>query len=927
MGEVSTLWQTHLEILRARLSGRDHRGKKGSLRWLEAAVAERGGRAGTVRNILYKDLGSPEEKLRLFDVLADLYTEAGLEAPSLPSELALESARRALGRDKRRLFRRFVRGLEAGEKPQMVMVGGAVTGKGVLLAAVERAIPESLSLNLGGELAQHLYPLAERLGVELEATLAQLSPTQPYALQAALQGELRSDLAKALNAYGKPLLLRAEKEGQIGGLPLRDPQGNPVGLAAWLEPLLRGLTIPFLAGLSEPPPNLAWSPLSAPSRAEARRYVKDRLPDLAPERVEALVNQAGRNFAELSRLVLLEAAQTQGSSPNLAQDTALRPMLQALSILSPEADPAVPVGLLEKALGKGLDKLSQAERTLLSPMGEGKVRPALRSLLLEVPERESRRLHTLALEFFKEDVFRQLHHALGARRLDRLLELLSQDPSRLSLLPKLWSESANWPRLEREKLAMAVVRYRAVLGQYAHPEALEALDILAHSPEPTTQTWARVKSAEAKVDAGEFPAALELLPAPEDLQGEVGAEGLLVWAAIERWQGDYIQAEGYVRQALSFPTPPFLADRVRLWQGLVAKDAGRFAEALEALEQVTHDPLLVGRARYQSGDLLLRLGRVDEAESLMGQGLRALEEAGAPTEEIARVRARFGTVLRRLAKFSPAEEHLYRAVRETPDPFIRARAQSEASLLEAARGRPIEALAQAAEAEAYFREVKERPEEAHYRHRRTLFRMAVAYWVRDTGLPYLAPFPGGQNSAQATRILESLQGELQAQRLPGDRYAALSLDVALLLSLLSPALEAERLLRPQLKQNDPYFQAQARLGYAEALARQGKWGEALAQTVQIGDLPDPGILSGKLGLEVHALLGLGQEEAAWTRLAAAAALPQPYRAQLGRVLGRLWPHPALQERLGNPSPLAPEDTLALWLATTPPPTSSQGPWS
>ncbi len=29
-------------------------------------MAERGGRAGTVRNILYKDLGSPEEKERLY---------------------------------------------------------------------------------------------------------------------------------------------------------------------------------------------------------------------------------------------------------------------------------------------------------------------------------------------------------------------------------------------------------------------------------------------------------------------------------------------------------------------------------------------------------------------------------------------------------------------------------------------------------------------------------------------------------------------------------------------------------------------------------------------------------------------------------------------------------------------------------------------
>lgn len=920
MGEVSTLWQTYLEALRPHLSGRDHRGKKGSLRWLEAAVAERGGRAGTVRNILYKDLGSPEEKLRLFEVICDLYTESGLEAPSLPSELALESARRALGRDKRRLFRRFVRALEQGDKPQMVVVGGAATGKGVLLAAVERAVPGCLMVNLGGELAQHLHPLAEKLGLELEGILSQLSPTQPYALQAALQDELRNELARALNTFGRPLLLRAEKEGQIGGLSLRDAQGNPVGLAAWVEPLLRRLTIPFLAGLSEPPPNLAWHPLSAPSRAEARRYVKDRLPDLPPERVEALVNQAGRNFAELSRLVLLEAAQTEGSTPaalagyNLAQDTTLRPILYALAVLSPEADPGVPVALLEKAINKNLERLSQAERALLTPMGEGRVRPALRSLLPEVPEKEARKLHALALDFFKGDLFRLLHHARGAQRLDKLLELLSQDPSRLSLLPTLWAESQHWPLPEREKLAMTVVRYRAVLGQYAHPEALEALELLFASSDLATQSWARVKAAEARVDAGDFHAALTLLPPPETLSGEIAAEGLLVWAAVERWQGDYAQAEAYVQQALSLPIPPFLADRVRLWQGLVAKDAGRFDEALEALRQVSHDPLLVGRARYQSGDLLLRTGRVYEAEAQMRQGLEALESSGAPPEEVARVRARFGTALRRIGNFAEAEKYLYRSIHEASDAFVRARAMSEASVLELARGRPLEALNLLAEAEAYLRDVRERPEEAHYRHRRTLYRIAVAYWVRASGLPYLPPYMGGQKAPQSEKILRELRQELLTKKLPGDRYIALGIDVALKLSLLMPADQAEAMMQGCLEQSDPYFQAQARLGYAETLARQEKWAEALAQVVQIGDLQDPGVQGWKLGLETQALLGLGQEEAAWKKLQSCAGLPVPYRAQLGRVLGKIWPPEALRQRLKTQSPLALDDCLALHLS-------------
>ncbi|MER3444792.1 MAG: hypothetical protein C4333_12060, partial [Meiothermus sp.] len=75
--------------------------------------------------------------------------------------------------------------------------------------------------------------------------------------------------------------------------------------------------------------------------------------ELPPERVEALVNQAGRNFGELSRLVLLEAAQRQAQpSSDLRQDPTLQPILEALAVFSLESDPAVPVPLLEAALGR-----------------------------------------------------------------------------------------------------------------------------------------------------------------------------------------------------------------------------------------------------------------------------------------------------------------------------------------------------------------------------------------------------------------------------------------------------------------------------------------------------------------------------------------------------------------------------------------------
>ncbi|TBH20516.1 tetratricopeptide repeat protein [Thermus thermamylovorans] len=917
MPEAPTPWLRYLEDLRPHLRGRDHRGRRGSLRWLETLMGERGGRAGTVRNILYKDLGSPEEKERLYGVFADLYREAGLEPPPPPAELFLESARKALGRDKRRIFRRFLKELEAGERPQMAVVGGPATGKGVLLSAIGRALAalpgrEPFLLNLGGELAQALVPLAEGLGVaeEVRGLLAQLSPTQPYILQGALQQEVLALLAQALNRAGRPLLLRAEAEGTLEGLPLRGPDGAKRGLATWLEPFLKTLTVPYLAALSEPPPTLPHQPLSPPSREEARRFVRERLPHLPPERLEALVNQAGRNFGELSRLVLLEAAKHDPQTP-LQDDPALRPLLLALAAFSPEADPAFPLELLEKALGRPLERLSQAERALLDWVGEGLVRPALRSLL---PEETPRALHRLALEFFpKENLFRKLYHARKAWETGVLLELVQEDPTRLALLPGLWEEARAWPREDQEALAAAVVRYRAVLGQYAHPEAEEALKVLSQAQDPALRTWARIKGAEAKADAALYREAEELLPPKADLRHldeTAQAEGLLVMAAVERWKGDYERAARFVEEAESLPVAPFLRDRVQLWRGLVAKDLGRYAEALAALAQVGHDPLLLGRARYQMGDLLMRLGRL-EARAHMEEGLKALEEGGAPRDEVARVRARYATLLRRLGLYEEAGRAIRRALEEALDPFTQARVASEAGILEVARGRPFEALALLERAEAYFRRTEERPKEARYRHLRTLFRLGAAYLLLEAGQPYRPPLLGGQEAPTARGLLARLLEELPGENT--DRYTALRLDAAGLLALLLPPEEGKALLRPLLELENPYLRAQARLGYAEVLVRGGSYGEALGQVVALPPLEDPGLLAQARAVEVLALLGLGEKEAAWAKLEEArrGPLPPPFRFQLGRALGRFCPE--LHLRL-PPSPLALPEALGFHLA-------------
>ena len=512
---AKTPWLALLGPLRAHLSGSDHRGQRGSLRWLGAALAERGGRANTVRNILYKDLGSAAEKARLFELLSELYQEVGLEPPERPEDLTAAQAKRALGRDKRVVFARFMRELETGT-PQLVMVGGPATGKGVLLEQVRKAQPESVFVNLAQDLVPALVLLMTEIAqaTPLEALVAQLSPAQPYALQAARQREVRELVSAGLNALGRPLLLRAEAQATLSALPLRAEDGREVSLAAWLEPLLTSLKVPYLVACSAAPPTLPYQTLRPPSREEARRYVQERLPDILPERLEELLNQAGRNYGELSRLALLELSRAGGDDRALLRDPRLGPLLRTLAALSPAADPSVPVPLLEAALERPLGALKRAEHALLETAGEGRVRPALRGLL--PPDEGQREVHALALRYYLDvdapgrSVFRTLYHAERAGDVGVLTEMLGADPSRLALLPDLWANASGWAQAEREKLALTVVRYRAVLGDYLHPEAQAALALLTTSQTPETSAWARVKMAEAQIDAGRFEAAVPL---------------------------------------------------------------------------------------------------------------------------------------------------------------------------------------------------------------------------------------------------------------------------------------------------------------------------------------------------------------------------------------------------------------------------------
>ena len=913
-----TPWLELLEPLREKLKSRDHRGKKASLRWLEAVMTEQGGRSGTVRNILYKDLGSLAEKQRMFEILRMLYHEAGLAEPERPEDVRSADVRRLLGRDKRLIYARFSRDLELGNLPQMVVVGQPATGKSILLEQLREAHPAHLYVNLAADLAAALHGLARSLGVSeaFQQHFAFLSPRHPYALQAQQQRDILQLLLTGLNAQQKVLLIRAEDNALLGGLRLRNGQSQEVGLSTWLEPLLKQLTIPYLMACSSAPLSLPYKTLRSPSRQEARSYLRQRLPDSPAEKLEIILNKAGRNYSELSRLALLELCRMgEASESQLHTDARLGPMLTVLAVLSPEAEPEIPLALLEKLLTKRLSQLSQAEQALIELADEASFRPSSRSLLPK--QVRAQNMHEQALEFYQEhpNDLKLLYHAQAASAYPVILEALQKDPAHLGIWPNLWQDAHAWPVQYQEELALIVVKYRSVLGDYAHPECKEALVLLERSRDERLSSWAKVKIAEALIDEARYAEAETMLLNLPAVYGDAEAEVRLLRAAIARWQGDYDLAEQAVQKALELPIAPVLSDRAKLWQGLVAKDSGNFELALESLRAVKHLPLLIGRARYQEGDILLRSGYSEKGLQCFREALAQLREH-APAEERARVRARLGIGLKRIGDYRRAALHFKRSLHEAPDAFSRARVASEAALFEATRARPNEALCLAGEAEAFFRTTTERPEEASYRHRRTLYRIAVAYWVLDSGEAYRAPFVVGRVSVQAERILALILPGLQDLAGQADRYASLYLDSLVLRAFMQDGQTARGILEGIDALGHSYLQQQLSLAKANVYLRLKDLGAAEAELARLHDLPpDPGLKVSQIFLEAWLKLELNKEDQAKASIEKAFSLPAVFCHQLGRRWGQLLVARAKSE-LANPylkssSPFALPEALAL----------------
>ena len=848
-------------------------------------MGARGASSGAVRNIVYREIGTPPDKVLLRGVLETLCESVGLE---LPRSLQLESleqdlypqVRQLLGREKRMVYRRFLSGVRAGKQPKMLVLGRHGVGKTMLMDHLGTALNEPLRLHVGGELAPELERLFSQLNLprsSLHGPLSRLQESAPYAVSGGLQAELSRALLGGLEGVqGGVLLLRAGQRGTLAGSALRLPDGSSANPSLWawhhlLQPLEKSgwAILALLNTLEGLPPELGeyGEPieLPPPTLEESRRFVRLKLPYLPPPEVERIVGQAGRDYEALGLLTLLAGMETeQGGRLPALRDERLRDFLEALSVACPPSWSDVDSSLLSSLLERrSLEDLPALERAFLEPSGRGRVRPTSRPLLEKLLERyphdraeRRRKLHARAavLSEEKSEIERALEHALEAGDGTGVVRLcLDSTPAvPFGSLENAWrrlKSEENLPLEGFERLTLSVVEHYTTLGRFQHPCLDEALEVLKTSPNPASKLLTQVRAVERAVEEARFEdarAALQHLPDPMkvgletlELGAPTRGELALAHVALLRWEGQAALALRYVGVAAECAVESALEPlegRTRFWRGLIHKDLGQWEGALHDLSSVSGSsiPLLAARAQYQLGDMWMRLGQQGWARDALEKALEGLRSSEAPLSEVSRARTGLGTALRRLGRLEEASRTFTAAAVSAPDDYTRARAQSEAVLLHAARGQFSMALDLGDWAWRSFREdATVRPAEADYRRQRVAYRVALVYLARGLGRPYLPPLLGaeGENAdlIHARALLEHTLNEVKD--LEAERSRSLRMDCYLALGLATPdPLEALRLQQTALEEaSHPYHVFQAHTYLAEAQFRAGDMGAALSE--------------------------------------------------------------------------------------------------
>lgn len=906
-------WKTALAEVRAGLPASSGRGvQRGSLRWLESEMKRLGGNPAALRNIIYRDTGTSADKAVLRAILQDLARETGrtLDLPHLSQVAALPDELELLGRSKKRLYKQFLAGVRAGRTPRLFAWGRAGAGKTVLLGQVAQALEAEGFTVTRLNLSEDVYPGA---GTAL---------TPPAGRSFAELVAAQVAWARSVIPASGVLLMRVSADLNFGGDRPRRSDGTPVSSAAWAAEFLNLVPpqVAVLLTLQDPsgwPQPQQLTPLLPPTPSEARSYLMQKL-GVNRQAADQLLKETGRH---LDRLTLLAGAG--GSAPQLLADPDMRRLGALVAALDslPVSGP-YPPQMLEVLLGQPAAALPLHVRAQLQePPGGGAWWPnqVLQRAQSVIPAREIRAvLERLAATGAAPLTPWRLAALVSLHQFRELVQQLARTPDAARHLPALWPDIRKLaPTSERESLAREVVSHHAGRGEYDSPGARDALFSLLESGRDAVRAWARVKLAESSLDGGNFQASAAQLaqaevrgllaapPSPDPWVQAARSDALLLQAALARWQGDL---EGATRAVLD-PRIVQSGPRVELWRGLIAKDAGRWTDALSHLQKVPpSSPLLSARARYQEGDLRLRLGQPQAALEALLDAAGRLEQAGGTREEHARILARAATAQRRLGQPGRGLELSGQALRlvqpddRKTDAVLRARLLSEQVPILLALNRTDAALRAAEQALSLLDSAAQRQAEAAYRARRTHYRVALTYLTRGMGQPYLQPLHGPRQDHPDLAFARAQLDDLLQRRPDGsDREQVLTFDMHLSRTLAEPdaGLALEHVGRALDMTDHPYAEAQARAVLADVYLRSAQPDTALSEInraysllrrVAVG-LPgtlgaDPALHAQLLALEGWATIGEGVSTLRWLRGELLAEPLRPFRAGVWREVGR-----------------------------------------
>lgn len=830
------------QVRQATGARRDTHGAVGSINWLQHRMASRGANPNVVRNIIYRDKGRPPDKRALFAILDELWRGEGnppLRCPQLEAALAHGSEResgvlRLLGGASRQAYRAFVQAVRADEHPKVAVVGQPGSGKVLLHDLLQLALEELqpphdrlVRVTLGGtDVATALSRLGTTLGVpqsRMAARLVRVGTAGAFAVQADAQAEVAREILDAAKGFqGRQVLLlhlSRALAGQetLGQVPLRlnDPDVPRVPAAEWLwvslvEPLSRLPRTTMLVSLAELPLRArdrmggiaSVVRLNPPTLAEARRFVRARLPDAEATRVEEIVQLAGRSFEELRTFTLLVGVREhddEAAAPRedaVAQLTALlergedalRHFLAVVAVLSVPESPEFGRDELDHLLGHRRDQGGHYAHAFLDavPGRDDRLRCsslelalALRARLARVDAATYRDLHWRAAQHLAAATHAAPHGEVANRYLALLLEARAwtafTDWMRVhgvshALVGRLWrlARSELPAGRDLERVAQQVATHYVQLGTYRHPDVREALTVLAAASSPSLRAWATLRRAEGFALGGHHDQAEALLATlPTTDQPRLAADAAIARAGVARWRGRRAEAARLVfdeaPRHLQTASPGIETDAVHvkaaLWAGLLAKDRGDFDAALASFDALprTRD-LDAARVAFQRGDVFMRLGHFDRALQALDEAVGLASGSEALASERTRYLARRGTIHRRRGDL-PAAEADFAAARSILDgavgdpygrqhaggalelDFWRARLDDEAGLLLLAEGNFDQAVLTFDRALVRFgRYAAAHGVDASYRVLRSTLRLAIAYACRSLRQPFRRPF-------------------------------------------------------------------------------------------------------------------------------------------------------------------------------------------